>query len=324
MRPLIPSCLLAGAVALALGGCAGGDDPTTGQLSLAVTDAPVDEAEHVVVAFTGVELKPANGPSQTFHYCLVPVTDEELTEDGATEELVVQTEACETPGTRQIDLLALHGGGSELILDDVTVPAGRYNWVRLMVVPGYPDSYITLSDGGDHDLDVPSGELKLVQGFVVPAGGSASFTIDFDLRKAVTDPVGQEGYKLRPALRLVDNVEVGSIQGTVAAELVHDASCTDDNGGAVYVWNGVDATPMDIRDENGDPITTAMVRMNDEGAYVYRAAFLPGGDYTVAFTCQAVDDDPEAADEIAFVEAANVTVTAGQNTVHHFGVDPVE
>jgi hypothetical protein len=135
-----------------LGGCAGSDG-STGQLSLAVTDAPVDEATSVVVAFTGVELKPAGGPSQTFHFCL----------DANADEPIVQTTACDTPAPRQIDLLALQGGGSELILDGVTVPAGRYNWVRLMVEadPASLDSYIALSDGGVYPLYVPSADRHL-------------------------------------------------------------------------------------------------------------------------------------------------------------------
>jgi hypothetical protein len=154
MRATIPSYLMAvPVVALTLlGGCAGSDG-STGQLSLAVTDAPVDEATSVVVAFTGVELKPAGGPSQTFHFCL----------DANADEPIVQTTACDTPAPRQIDLLALQGGGSELILDGVTVPAGRYNWVRLMVEadPASLDSYIELSDGGVYPLYVPSADRHL-------------------------------------------------------------------------------------------------------------------------------------------------------------------
>jgi hypothetical protein len=31
---------------------------------------------------------------------------------------------------RQIDLLALDGGGSELLLSDELLPAGEYEWIR--------------------------------------------------------------------------------------------------------------------------------------------------------------------------------------------------
>jgi hypothetical protein len=167
---------------LALGGC--DDDSGTGKLSLAITDAPVDGATAVVVQFTGVEVKPADGSARSFTF----------------------------DAPRQIDLLALTGTDSELLLDEVEVPAGRYNWVRLAVdadEDGVTDSYIDLDDGSRHELEVPSGAetgLKLVSGFRVPAGGEASFTLDFDLRKSVHEPMGAgDSFKLRPTLRIVDN-----------------------------------------------------------------------------------------------------------------------
>jgi hypothetical protein len=59
-----------------------------------------------------------------------------------------------------------------------------------------------------HELTIPSEVktgLKLNRGFVVPAGGSANFTIDFDLRKSVHLPMSGTDYLLRPTLRLADN-----------------------------------------------------------------------------------------------------------------------
>ena len=55
----------------------------------------------------------------------------------------------------------------------------------------------------------------------VGAGSTNDFTIDFDLRKSVVHPPGQgETYLLKPVLRLVNNLEVGTIDGTVAAALL--------------------------------------------------------------------------------------------------------
>ncbi len=142
------------AVVLALSGC-GSDTPAKGTLTVAVTDAPVDSALRVVVYFASVEIKPANGQSFT-----VDVSD-------------------------QIDLLALAGGGSEIILNNVELDAGHYSWIRLEVnaEATMMDSFIELDDGSEHSLFIPSGDrtgLKLIGGFDVPAGGNASFTLDFD------------------------------------------------------------------------------------------------------------------------------------------------
>jgi hypothetical protein len=164
MTNLRSLALAAGLALLLIAGCSD-NSPSTGYLSLAVTDAPVDNATAVVVEFTGVEVKPAGGEAIAFEY------DE----------------------PRTIDLLALSGSDSESLLDGAEVPAGHYDWVRLQVnaaADGAQDSYIDLKDGTRHELDVPSGAetgLKLHNGFDVPAGGAANFTVDFDLRSSVHD-----------------------------------------------------------------------------------------------------------------------------------------
>jgi hypothetical protein len=283
---LIPLCL---ATAAALSGCGGSDGGGTGSLTLRVTDAPVDSATRVVVEFSGVELiKSDEGPRRTFTF--------------------------EAP--RQIDLLNLTEGKTETLLDGVSLEAGRYEQLRLLVNAGQSgsDSFIELEDGSLHPLFIPSGNqtgLKLVSGFIVPAGGSADFTIDFDLRKSVTYPQGLDGsYILKPALRLVDNAQVGAISGTVATALATAADCSP----AVYVYQGTDVTPDDVGSATA-PLTSALVKLDEQsGEYRYRAAFLSPGDYTAAFTCQAGADDPEADDDIAFEPAMNAAVSVDQDT----------
>src|SRR5690606_298968 len=199
------------------------DDNAYGQMKLAVTDAPVDGATSVVVQFTGVEFKPRGGMSTVIEF--------------------------DQP--RSIDLLALQGGGTELLLDGATLPAGQYNWLRRIVnaEPVLMDSYIAFSDGAMYSLFIPSGDetgLKLVRGFTVPAGGVADFTLDFDLRKSVHDPASEPGnasgdYILRPVLRIVDNTQVGRISGTVAGSLI-TAGCDP----VVYVFAGAEVTPDDV------------------------------------------------------------------------------
>jgi hypothetical protein len=282
------------------GGGGGGGASGSGTLKIAVTDAPVDTASSVTVEFTGVEIQPAGGERIEFDFLEPPYVP---------------------LGPKTIDLLALSGGGSEGILD-VTLPAGRYNWIRLTVNAEKDtlDSFIVI-DAVPHSLWIPSGSqtgLKLNRGFVVPANGTVDFTIDFDLRKSVHNPTGQEdNYFLRPTLRIVDNTEVGSIAGTVAEALVTDASCT--SGNSVYVYDGSGVTPDDVGGAGAEPVTTALVELDGgSGNYEYKAAFLTAGVYTVAFTCQAGDDDPVLDDAIVFVGAVDATVTAGTTTTVDF------
>lgn len=281
--------------ALALAACDSGS--STGRLSMAVTDAPVDGATAVVVQFTGVEVKPASGSARSFDY----------------------------PAPRQIDLLALTGTDSELLLDGVTVPAGAYEWVRLKVdatADGVSDSYIDLSDGSRHELDIPSGDqsgLKLHGGYVVPAGGAASFTVDFDLRKSVHEPMNAEdSYKLRPTLRIVDNAHVGSIAGTVEASLV-PTGCTP----AVYVFTGSGVTPDDVDGAAPEPVSTAIVKLDSgSGQYRYTVGFLSEGPYTASFTCDAAADSPSANDTLAFSGTQNATVVHDMTTTVNFPPPP--
>jgi hypothetical protein len=283
-------------MALGVGACSGGgeDSGATGELSLAVTDAPVDDASSVVVQFRGVAFKRAGSAPE-----------------------VVQNLA---PSPRQLDLLQYQNGRAALLLDGATLPAGDYEWVRLIVdnESGVRDSYVVLSGGEECELRVPSGSesgLKLNRGFTLPADGSVALTIDFDLRKSIHAPPGQrgsagactQGYLMRPTLRIVDDANVGAIAGHVDAGLV-----TEECLPKVYVFSGAGVTPDDLEDAAGsdaDPLVVAGVPIeNGSTSYAYRAAFLPPGAYTVAFTCD--DDDATADDTLTFTGAQNVTVQA--------------
>ena len=287
-----------------LNACSSSDSSSTGTLSVSVTDAPVDEADEVVVEFNGVEIKPADGESITFDF---------------TERCTLDPESC------QINLLALTGGVSQQILNGETVPAGKYNWMRLMVNAEQNHSYIVTS-AGEFDLNIPSGDesgLKLNRGFVVPAGGEASFTIDFDLRKSVHEANG-DYYILRPTLRIVDNTETGTLSGNVAPSFFEAGNCTANEAGtitgAVYVFFAGTVDAPDDEDGVGfgpDPITSALVA--DDGVYGYKVGFLSEGDYLIAFTCDAAVDDPAEDDAtVKFQGTTTVTITANENTVYNF------
>ncbi len=277
------------------------DAPATGFVSIAVTDAPVDSAVKVCVEFNTVEFKHSDGT----------VANPEFGFDPAV----------------QIDLLAQQGTDSAPLLLAGEMPAGQYNWVRLGVnaqrgattmsddgdantpcVAG--GSYIKLDNGMVHNLYVPSGDmarLKINRGFVLPVGGNASFTIDFDLRKSIKAPPGQApDYMLRPTLRMVDNGAVGALRGSVNPLLVNDSNCTGEP--AVYVFAG-DVPPDDYDGDEGDALTSAMVKSDDDGAsYAYMVGFLAAGTYTAAFTCSldTVDADEDTT-IVAFEPADGVT-----------------
>lgn len=305
------SVLTFGAI-LAVTGCGGSgggnDSASTGTLSLRITDGPVETAEHVYIQFSGLELQ-GEGQRTTLYYCEDPADS---------TKTVVSENACATPSApKQLDLLALSGGQADFLLDDFTLPSGHYSWIRLMVdTDGIRDSYIVLLGGAEHELTIPSGNqtgLKLNRGFDVPAGGSVDFTIDFDLRKSV-HTTGNGDYKLRPTLRMVENIMAGSISGTVDASLI-PGGCTP----AVYIFEGSGVTPDDIDGIAPEPVSTASVELDgNDGKYKYMAAFLDAGNYTIAYTCDAAADDPLVDQALTFTGTTTVSVTAKTTTPHSF------
>lgn len=270
------------ATAFILAGCM--TDSDVGSMNLNITDAAVDNADAVYVQFSGIEIKSAKN-----------------------DDVVVSFDS-----PKRINLLNLQGDDSEPLLSGHSLAAGDYQSIQLQVDTGAGESVIVV-DGAEHDLEIPSGSqsgLKLVRGFTVPAGGTADFTIDFDLRKSIV--LSNNGYKLKPALRLIDNVSVGHIKGSVDLGTL---GC-DDIGNAVYVFQGNDATPDDVNISGSDSVvTTAMVKHNSEdNSYSYEAGFLSTGNYTVALSCEADTDDPEKDDDLSFVSQANVLVEDNKKT----------
>ncbi|AWL13079.1 hypothetical protein HMF8227_02627 [Saliniradius amylolyticus] len=303
--------------------CGGGSDsvddssggtepqPDTATFSLGVSDAPVDNASEVVVYFDGVELVPgedADGDPIEF----------DVTDDNG--------------DPRMIDLLTLQGQSFETIVSEEEIPAGTYGQLRLQVTS---DSYIVM-DQGTFPLQVPSNELKL-DGFEAQAGVTAAFTVEFDLRKSLVKPGNNfDHIKLKPrGVRLVGNDSVGALEGTVAEALILDDSCSNKDdpmlGNVVYLYEGADLALSvlgDDADEPADaeevsPFTTAEVSFDEEGqSYNYEVGFVPAGDYTVAFTCQAQLDEPEsdenAEDGFEFLTSQTVTITAEETAEANF------
>ncbi|HEX6550340.1 MAG TPA: DUF4382 domain-containing protein [Gammaproteobacteria bacterium] len=287
---------------LAVSGCNGSSNSIdNATLNLYVADTPVDNATHVNIVFTGVEVQGGYGNSGSM-----------MGSGSGSAGPIVFNFA--TP--KNIDLMAQQGGNSAALLSGATLPAGNYQWIRLKIDPS--QCTITLSDGSVHPLTIPSGSqtgLKLVSGFTMAAGQMANFTIEFNLRRSVTMANG--GYMMSPAMRMMNNQQVGIISGSVSNTLsigsvaISDPACSP----AVYIYSGSGVTPVDINTTSSvQPVTTESLTLNTTtGNYDYDVSYLATGAYTLAVTC-AAGDDPSQADTLAFSAAKNATVTAGQTT----------
>lgn len=305
------------ALCASLAGCGGGGESQSGNgsLSVAITDGPIEDAEAVVVVFTGIELQHANGETLSIDF-LSP---------------------------KSIDLLQLQGGATSDLTEGASVPAGNYEWMRLKVLAtqnSQGQSYILLRNGNQYPLWIPSGAqtgLKLVRPFAVAQGSTTRLLIDFDLRKSVHAPPGlAPNYILRPALRLMDQLEVGAMSVSVdlanlAAAQLGAGAAIDSCNAAVYLFNGGAATPDDQdgdATDGADPVLYQPVDYDGMNATVtVDVPFVEAGAYTVAATC---DYDVEVADAndynpnaqsgeagyqtMAWTTVGDVSVTAGATT----------
>ncbi len=314
-----------GVATLGLVACGGGGSSTdsgTGLMSLAVTDAPIDDATRVVIRFTYVELKPQDGDRVVI--CLGT--------DGA---YLAETASCPSTEAQEINLLAFQGEDSAVLFENIEIPAGEYDWIRFYLEPESGASAPPLSnlatssfiEFGDYteNLIIPGGlnaGLQLVSGFTVPVGGSASFTVDFDLRKAIRKHDRFEGYhQIRRALRIVDNNAVGVITGTVDPALFPtDYTCTASQvvcpGLSVFVFEEDDLTDPVAAEGS---LTSANVRYlqveeTEDWEYRYTVGFLSEGAYDLALTFEAPED------ELAVLGNAvdGASVVAGETTVVDF------
>lgn len=274
------------------GGSSNSSSYTTGKLSLGLTDAPVDSLQAVVITVTGVTLQPQTGMSKTISFA--------------------------TP--KVIDMLQLQNGAVASLLDKEVLTAGNYEWIRLELSAASGDLYVQNELGGIVGLRIPSGfetGLKLNSGFVIPQGGVANFTIDFDLRKSVVKPNGQQDYMLKPSLRLIDNTTVGTLSGSVSPTLLQSA-CTNSGtfAGLVYVFSGSNIVPDDYDAIAPEAIAAGTVSLDNAGNYTYKLPFLASGDYTVTYTCSP---DDSAKDEVlTFNQTQNVTISTNATTTVNF------
>lgn len=285
------------AVVMLASACGGdGGSSATSSVQVSLTDTPIEDADSVVVSVSGVAFKP----------------------EGSAPEVV------ESFAPRSIDLLQYQNGRTAILLQDTPMQAGRYQWLRLIIdtQPVVRDSYIVIN-GNECELNVPSGAetgLKMNRPIDVPADGSLALTIDFDLRKSVHAPPGQAsgacttGYVLRPTLRLVNDANVGAIDGTVSFEA---GSVPADCKPNVYVYEGT-VTPDDMEETSAaspdiDPLVVVGVTIPAGSTIgIYRAAFIPAGSYTAAFTC---DDDTNDDQSLVFVPPAGVAVAVQNNVI---------
>ena len=267
-----------------LSGCGGGSTSTnTGMVSLSLTDAPTDDKNIIGVYVTFDALRYQYADSNDSWQ------DVDLNE------------------SRTINLLDLQDGNTTL-LNQVELPAGEIAHVRFVI--DTENCYVDLNVGGEQPLEVPSGDqtgYKAIGGFTIPAGGAVYVTADFDVRKSVTVTGNIEKninvtYKLNPTIKIIDNIEVGEINGTV--DLTLDANVSSV---VVYTYGDGDWNESEV-DTEPPFVNTVLSTTVSDGSYTL--PWLTTGDYDLVIVTQDVNG--------TFIEILgfynNVSVLAGETT----------
>ena len=302
-KHILVASVLTALAACGGGGSGGGDTSSSpGTVSLGLSDAPVGDLSEVVITIDGIELRRKDGDD---------CDDETESDDCAYIDHF--TDEGDVVDTVQVDLLKLQGSDNKIIVEEIELEAGEYDQLRLSVIDEDTNySWVKEKATGDalKLLKVPSGELKL-GGFTVESGGVQVFIIEFNLHKAMTynpGPPGPDRYILKPrGVRVVDVETAASISGEVSSELLNGTPPCDVNvGNVIYLYQGHDldvdnlADNFDSDEDDLAPDTAIAPYASEivaaDGSY--EIAYLAPGNYTLAFTCEAEEDDSEVWDDI--------------------------
>ncbi len=158
----------------------GGSAPTaeSGQLEIAMRDAPIDEISELWVYITGLKVKPDGEP-------------------------VLRVPA----NSGLYNLLALQDGVTADLVE-AEVPAGAYQFIEVLL--DEDESYVVDAATGERlPLQIPSEKAKVNGGTFEVHGDGATFVLfDFDAERSLKRK-GNGDWMLKPSLRIVQVTEDG-------------------------------------------------------------------------------------------------------------------
>ena len=323
-RPLLAGLVLALSMSLlftVLGCDDSGGGASTAPVSFGVSDAPVEGLSEVVITIDRIVLNR-------------PGSDDVIIDEFTNEDLgVIDAD------TIQIDLLDYRGMDNLLIVGPVELDVAEYQNLRLEIIDDDIDrSYVVEeADGSIHPINVPSNELKLGR-FEVEDRGDQTFILEFGLRQAMTYNPGPDRYILKPrGVRIVEVTRGSTVGGIVDPVLFDGVPPCDAKefatvGNVVYLYQGHDLDPADLGDDfdpEMDPEAAASLlspyaseTVAADGSYLF--SYMPAGNYTLAFSCDATEDDPEMDDGIFIPlpedEIVEVSTSPGEDWACDFPV----
>lgn len=298
--------------------------PTSSDVAIRFSDAPVDALSKVLITVDRITFSQDG--------------EEDISVDQFTSSELGITNA----DTFTIDLLEVQGDENRLVLDSIELPVGHYSDLRLDILDEDLNfSYVEESSGGElKNVKVPSGELKL-GAFDVSPLSTQTFVIEFGLRQSMTYNPGPDRYILKPrGVRIVQLEQAAAIEGTLDVNALHLQSCMDKEdvtvGNVIYLYTGLGLDSEAMADDfdpdsagaDADnriaPIASAIP--DSDSRFIF--SYLEPGDYTLAVSCDAANDDADALDTAITVPSSDTqvietSVAAGQRKTCSLGAETI-
>lgn len=168
--------LFMAAVLMGLSASACSDSPTSpiggGNLSLMLTDAPLDDVDEVNIYFTSVTAKPVGQPVEELELTLT-----------------------ENP----INLLSLTD--TTVSFATGVVEPGEYEFLHINIDEERSN---IVENGVEKPLQIPSEEIKILGGFAVEDDHTTTITLDFDAEKSLLR-LGNGGWLMVPVIVITGN-----------------------------------------------------------------------------------------------------------------------
>ena len=252
----------------------GSNDMNTSGIQLKLVDAE-GEYEKVLVNIIDVQYNRNDGDSGwiSFEDFTLPNTDDPL---------------------NRVDLTELVAGNT-LVLTDEDIESGMLNQIRLILGEG--NAVVLDGETTEIPLSTPSAMqsgLKLHLNTNLEPGFSYTFILDWDVQKSIVKAGTSGNYNLKPVIRVIAEVNSGTILGRVADALETETVLMPVENATVYVYNETDITFL-------TPIASTFT--NNEGRFVLQG--LPEGNYLLKI---------EKTDYTLLTTTAPIEVTKGMET----------
>jgi hypothetical protein len=333
VRAAVASLLLVALFTTSLGGCGCGFDCNNGNnnnsgpafIDLGFSaDAP-DRFKQVVIEVDSITLVRTGGDDVTIERFTIDELD------------VVDAD------TFQVDLRQYLGLNQLLVSRNLEASAQSYSSVRLEILDGDVNrSFVQEEDDSLKPVNLAGSALSLPG--VSLTSGDGKVTITFGLAQALQFRESSDDYLLAgDGVRVQDNATSASLTGRVDSALFDteppcDAKEDPEAGNRVYLY---DATALGTN-EAGDVFTSdsendipqdtvapfAVATLTEDtltGNWQYALGFLPAGDYTLAFSCNAGDDDAVDYDGIEVPlpedQISELTLQEGDSAVCDLTID---